>query len=110
VDRRVFNVDKDLTTQGGSGVDVMKNIPGLSVDVDGNVQMRGSNPQLLIDGRPTSMTLDQIPAEEIERVELITNPSVAFDANTTGGILNVVLKKNTKPGYSGQLTGRHRNE
>ncbi len=103
VDRRVFNVDKDLTTQGGSGVDVMKNIPGLSVDVDGNVQMRGSNPQLLIDGRPTSMTLDQIPAEEIERVELITNPSVAFDANTTGGILNVVLKKNTKPGYSGQL-------
>lgn len=59
VDRRVFNVDKDLTTQGGSGVDVMKNIPGLSVDVDGNVQMRGSNPQLLIDGRPTSMTLDE---------------------------------------------------
>ncbi|MBK6368781.1 MAG: outer membrane beta-barrel protein [Flavobacteriales bacterium] len=103
VDRRVFNVDKDLTTQGGTGVDVMKNIPGLSVDVDGNVQMRGSNPQLLIDGRPTSMTLEQIPAEEIERVELITNPSVAFDANTAGGILNVVLKKNTKPGYSGQL-------
>ncbi len=100
VDRRVFNVDKDLTTQGGSAVDVMKNIPGLSVDIDGNVQMRGSNPQILIDGRPTTMTLEMIPAEEIERVELITNPSVAFDANTTGGILNVVLKKNTKPGYT----------
>ena len=103
VDRRVFNGDKDLTTQGGTAVDVMKNIPGLSVDLDGNVQMRGSSPQILIDGRPTSMTLEMIPAEEIERVELITNPSVAFDANTTGGILNVVLKKNTKPGYNGQV-------
>lgn len=103
VDRRVYNVDKDLTTQGASAVDVMKNIPGLSVDVDGNVQMRGSSPQILIDGRPTSMTLEMIPADDIERVELITNPSAAFDASTTGGILNVVLKKSTKPGYSGQL-------
>ncbi|HQV75857.1 MAG: outer membrane beta-barrel protein [Flavobacteriales bacterium] len=103
VDRRVFNVDKDLSTQGGSAVDVMKNIPGLSVDIDGNVQMRGSNPQILIDGRPTSMVLDQIPAGDIERIELITNPSVAFDASSTGGILNVILKKNTKPGYNGQL-------
>jgi hypothetical protein len=81
----------------------MKNIPGLSVDLDGNVEMRGSNPQVLIDGRPTTITLDQLPAEEIERVEVITNPSVAFDASTTGGIINVVLKKNTRPGYSGQL-------
>lgn len=103
VDRRVFNVEKDLSVLGGSGVDVMKNIPGLSVDVEGNVEMRGSSPLILIDGRPTSMTLDQIPAEDIERVEVITNPSVAFDANTTGGIINVVLKKSTKPGYSGQL-------
>ncbi|MBK9176164.1 MAG: outer membrane beta-barrel protein [Flavobacteriales bacterium] len=105
VDRRVFNVDKDLSTQGGSGVDVMKNVPGLSVDLDGNVEMRGARPQMLIDGRPTAMTLEQIPAEDIERVEVITNPSVAFDANATGGIINVVLKKNTKPGYSGQLQG-----
>jgi outer membrane receptor for ferrienterochelin and colicin len=103
VDRRVFNVEKDLSTQGGSGVDVMKNVPGLSVDLDGNVELRGSRPQLLIDGRPSAMTLEQLPAEDIERVEVITNPSVAFDANATGGIINVVLKKNTKPGYSGQL-------
>ncbi|MCB0763205.1 MAG: outer membrane beta-barrel protein [Flavobacteriales bacterium] len=102
VDRRVFNVEKDLSTQGGNGVDVMKNVPGLSVDVDGNVEMRGSRPQILVDGRPSAMTLDQIPAEEIERVEVITNPSVAFDASTTGGIINVVLKKNTRPGYGGQ--------
>ena len=103
VDRRVFNVDKDLSTQGGSGVDVMKNVPGLSVDLDGNVEMRGARPQILVDGRPSSLTLEQIPAEDIERVEVITNPSVAFDANTTGGIINVVLKKNTKPGYNGQV-------
>jgi outer membrane receptor for ferrienterochelin and colicin len=105
VDRRVFNVEKDLSTQGGSGVDVMKNVPGLSVDLDGNVEMRGARPQLLVDGRPSSLTLEQIPAEDIERVEVITNPSVAFDANSTGGIINVVLKKNTRPGYSGQLQG-----
>lgn len=105
VDRRVFNVERDLTTRGGSGVDVMKNIPGLSVDVEGNVQMRGSSPQILIDGRPSAITLDQIPSEDIERIEVITNPSVVFDASTTGGIINVILKKNTKPGYFGQLQG-----
>ena len=103
VDRRVFNVEKDLSTQGGTGVDVMKNIPGLSVDVEGNVEMRGSRPLVLVDGRPTTMELDQIPSEDIERIEVITNPSVIFDANTTGGIINVVLKKNTKPGYFGQV-------
>jgi len=103
VDRRVFTVDKDLSTQGGTGVDVMKNVPGLSVDLDGNVQMRGASPQILVNGRPTSMTLEQIPAEDIEKIEVITNPSVAFDANSTGGIINVVLKKSTKPGYSGQV-------
>lgn len=103
VDRRVFNVDKDLAARGGSGVDVMKNVPGLSVDLEGNVEMRGARPQVLVDGRPSSLTLEQIPAEEIERVEVITNPSVIFDANSTGGIINVVLKKSTKPGYSGQL-------
>ncbi|MFN3875063.1 MAG: outer membrane beta-barrel protein, partial [Flavobacteriales bacterium] len=105
VDRRVFTVDKDLAARGGTGADVMKNVPGLSVDLDGNVQMRGAAPQLLVNGRPTSMSLEQIPAEEIERVEVITNPSVAFDANATGGIINVVLKKTEKPGYSGQLQG-----
>ncbi|MEX1132763.1 MAG: outer membrane beta-barrel protein [Flavobacteriales bacterium] len=105
VDRRVFNVERDLTTRGGSGVDVMKNIPGLSVDVEGNVQMRGGSPQILIDGRPSAITLDQIPSEDIERIEVITNPSVVFDASSTGGIINVILKKNTKPGYFGQLQG-----
>jgi hypothetical protein len=105
VDRRVYNVDKDISVVGGDGTDVMKNIPGLSVDVDGNVEMRGKSPQVLVDGRPTTMTLDQIPASDIERVEVITNPSVLFDASATGGIVNVVMKKSIRPGYSGQLQG-----
>ena len=105
VDRRVYKVEKDISSKGGSAEDVMRNIPGLSVDVDGNVTMRNAAPQILIDGRPTTMTLDQIRSEEIDRVEVITNPSVAFDANTTGGLINVVLKKNEKPGYSGSIQG-----
>lgn len=105
VDRRVFNVERDLSTRGGTGVDVMKNVPGLNVDVEGNVELRGSSPQILVDGRPSALTLEQIPAEDIERVEVITNPSVVFDASATGGIINVVLKKNTKPGYFGQVQG-----
>lgn len=103
VDRRVYNVDKDIAARGGNATDVMKNVPGLSVDVEGNVTMRSSTPQILVDGRPSLLQLEQIPAEEIDRVEVITNPGVAFDANTTGGIVNVVLKKTTKPGYTGQL-------
>jgi iron complex outermembrane receptor protein len=103
VDRRVYNVEKDISVAGGDATDVMKNIPGLSVDADGNVEMRGKSPKVFIDGRPTTMSLDQIPAGDIERVEVITNPGVTFDASSTGGIVNVVLKKNTKPGYSGQI-------
>ncbi len=104
VDRRVYNVEKDISVAGGDATDVMKNIPGLSVDADGKVQMRGKRPTVFVDGRPTTMTLDQIPASDIERVEVITNPSVIFDASSTGGIVNVVLKKDTRPGYSGQLS------
>jgi hypothetical protein len=103
VDRRVYNVDKDLNVRGGNGLDVMKNVPGLSVDADDNVQLRNGSPQIMVDGRPTVLTLEQIPADEIERVEVITNPGVSFDASSSGGIINVVLKKSTRPGYNGQL-------
>jgi outer membrane receptor protein involved in Fe transport len=102
VDRRVYNVEKDISVAGGDATDVMKNIPGLSVDAEGNVEMRGKSPKVFVDGRPTTMTLDQIPASDIERVEVITNPSVIFDASSTGGIINVVLKKSTAPGYNGR--------
>ncbi|MDF2447559.1 MAG: hypothetical protein K0R26_63 [Bacteroidota bacterium] len=103
IDKRTYNVDKDLSVKGGTGVDVMKNIPGLTVDADGNVQLRNQSPMIFVDGRPTTLTLQQIPADQIERVEIITNPSVKYDASATGGILNVVMKRNNKPGYNGMV-------
>jgi outer membrane receptor protein involved in Fe transport len=82
----------------------MKNVPSLSVDIDGNVTMRNAAPQIFVDGRPTTMTLDQIPADAIATVELITNPSAKFDASGGGaGILNIVMKKNRKAGYNGNV-------
>ncbi len=104
IDRKVFNVDKSLTSVGGTAIDVMKNVPSVNVDIDGNVTLRNAAPQIFVDGRPTTLTLDQIPADEIESVEIITNPSAKFDASGGGsGILNIVLKKNRKPGYNGNL-------
>ncbi len=101
IDRKVFNVARSLTATGGTAVDVMKNIPSVSVDIDGNVELRNSTPQIFVDGRPTILTLDQIPADHIEKVELITNPSAKFDASTSGGIINVVLKKEKRFGLNG---------
>lgn len=104
IDRKIFNVDRALTATGGTAIDVMKNIPSVSVDVEGNVQLRSSTPQIFVDGRPTILTLDQIPADNIERVELITNPSARFDAASTGGIINVILKRNKRVGLNGVAT------
>lgn len=104
VDRKVFNVDRNLTSAGQTATEVMKTIPSISVDIDGNVTMRNSTPQLFVDGRPTTLTLDQIPADLIDKVELITNPSAKFDASGgNAGILNIVLKKNKKTGYNGGI-------
>lgn len=106
IDRKVFNVDKSLTSVGGTAVDVMKNVPSVNVDIDGNVTLRNATPQIFVDGRPTTLTLDEIPADEIESIEIITNPSAKFDASGGGaGILNIVMKKNRKPGYNGNLRG-----
>lgn len=104
VDRKVYNVAKSLTSTGGTAIDVMKNIPSVKVDIDGNVQLRNSSPQIFVDGRPTILTLDQIPADNIEKVELITNPSAKYDAASSGGIINVVLKKNKRIGLNGIAT------
>ncbi|WP_170971002.1 outer membrane beta-barrel protein [Ilyomonas limi] len=101
IDRKIFDVEKNITSKGGTAVDVMKNIPSLTVDVEGNVQMRNSSPQILIDGRPTILTLDQIPADDIERIELLTNPSAKYDASSAGGIINIVLKQNKRKGFNG---------
>jgi outer membrane receptor protein involved in Fe transport len=104
IDRRVFNVEKSLTATGGTAIDVMRNIPSITVDVEGNVQLRNASPQIFVDGRPTILTLDQIPADNIEKVELITNPSAKFDASSNAGIINVVLKKNKKVGINGNAS------
>lgn len=104
IDRKVFNVEQNLVSAGGSAVDVMRNVPSVSVDIDGNISVRNSSPQIFVDGRPTTMTLEQIPADAIESVEIITNPSAKFDASGgTAGILNIILKKNKRVGYSGNV-------
>ncbi|MBK5270080.1 MAG: outer membrane beta-barrel protein, partial [Bacteroidia bacterium] len=104
IDRKVFNVDKNIVSAGGTAVDVMRNVPSLNVDIDGNVSLRNNTPQIFVDGRPTTMELDQIPSDAIESVEIITNPSAKFDASGgTAGILNIVLKKNKKVGYNGSV-------
>ncbi len=105
IDKRIYNVDNDISVKGGTAVDVMKNVPGVTVDADGNAQLRNQSPMIFIDGRPSNLTLQQIPADQIDRIEVITNPSVKFDASSTGGILNIVMKKNLKPGYNGMLMG-----
>jgi len=105
IDRKVFNVDKDLSAKGGTGLDAVRNIPSVSVDADGNVTLRNTNVMIFVDGRPTTLTLQQIPSDQIDRIEIISNPSVKYDASATGGILNVIMKKNTKPGYNGMIMG-----
>jgi outer membrane receptor protein involved in Fe transport len=104
VDRKVFNVDKNLVSAGQTATEVMKQIPSVNVDIDGNVTLRNAAPTLFVDGRPTTLTMDQIPADIIDRVELITNPGAKYDASSGGGgILNIVLKKNIKRGYNGGI-------
>jgi len=105
IDRKVYNVDKDISARGGTGLDAVKNIPSVTVDADGNVSLRNNSVAVYVDGKPTTLTLQQIPSDQIERVEIITNPSVKFDASTTGGILNVILKRSSKPGYNGVIMG-----
>lgn len=104
IDRKIFNVEQNIVSAGGSAIDVLKNVPTVSVDIDGNVSLRNSAPQIFVDGRPTNMTLEQIPADAIESIEVITNPSAKFDASGgTAGILNIVLKKAKRVGYSGNV-------
>ncbi len=112
LDRRVINVGQELTAIGGTGLDIMENIPSVAVDFDGNVSLRGSTGvTILIDGRPSTLTglsgseaLEQIPAEMIERVEVITNPSARYNPEGTSGIINVVLKEQRQAGYNGMVS------
>ncbi len=102
-DKRIYDVDKNPMNSGGTAEDVLRNIPSLQVDTDGNVQLRNAAPQIFVDGRPTTLTIDQIPADAIQRVELITNPSAKYDASGGGGIVNIVMKHNRSGGYNGSV-------
>lgn len=104
LDKKVYKVDKDNVAAGGTAEDALKNVPTLNVDIDGNLTMRNAAPQIFVDGRPTNMTLDQIPADAIDNVEVITNPSAKYDASGGGsGIVNIVLKKERRIGYNGSV-------
>ena len=104
LDKKVYRLDKDGVAAGGTAEDALKNIPSLNVDLDGNLTLRNSAPQLFVDGRPTPLTIDQIPADAIETVEVITNPSAKYDASGGGaGIVNIVLKKERRIGYNGSV-------
>lgn len=103
IDKRVFNVEKNLSSIGGTATDVLKQVPSVNVDIDGNVTVRNGTPTIFIDGRPSTLTLDQIPADAIQNIEVITNPSAKYDAEGMSGILNIVLKKNKKAGINGVI-------
>ncbi len=107
LDKKVFNVGNDLMVKGGTVSDVLSNIPSVSVDVEGNISLRGNeNVKILIDGKPSNAiniteALRIIPADAIDKVEVITNPSARYDAEGGGGILNIVLKKGKNQGLNG---------
>nr|WP_309758693.1 TonB-dependent receptor [Flavobacterium sp.] len=109
LDKKVYNVGSDLMVKGGTVSDVLDNIPSVSVDVEGNVSLRGNeNVRVLIDGRPSNAiniaeALRLIPADAIEKVEVITNPSARYDAEGGGGLLNIILKKGKNQGLNGTI-------
>jgi len=106
IDKKVINVDKQLTAESGNAVDILENVPSVQVDVEGNVSLRGSTGfTVLIDGKPTildpSDALRQIPSSSIQNIEIITNPSVKYEPDGATGIINIITKKNRLDGLSG---------
>lgn len=109
-DKKVYNISDDISARGGSVVDALSNVPSVEVDQDGKLSMRGSgNVTVLIDGRPSTLTRDGgnflsgIPANMVEKVEIVTNPSAKYDPDGTTGIINIVLKKNKLRGINGNF-------
>ena len=114
LDKKTYDPSQDIVSKGGSLQDVLTNVPSVTVDTDGTVSMRGSsNVKFLINGKPSSLlgiddganALQSIPADQIEKIEVITNPSSKFEASGTSGILNIILKKSKKVGFNGSVVG-----
>lgn len=111
LDKRIYNVGKDLTVRGGSVADVLDNVPSVTVDLEGNVALRGNdNVRILINGKPSGLVgisgpqgLQQLPAESIEKVEVVTSPSARYGAEGTAGILNIILRKQELLGFNGNF-------
>ena len=111
LDKRIFNVGKDLANAGGTANDILMNLPSIAVDPEGNVRLRGSaNVRILIDGKPSGLVsfkgssgLRQLPANMIERVEVITNPSARYEAEGMAGVINIILKKENNQGFNGSF-------
>ncbi|MGB5419699.1 TonB-dependent receptor domain-containing protein [Algibacter sp.] len=112
LDKKVYNVGKDLTVSGGNVSDVLDNVPSVSVDAEGNVALRGNdNVRILINGKPSGLVglnsteaLKQLPADAIEKVEVITSPSARYEAEGTAGILNIILRRSKLQGLNGSVT------
>ena len=114
LDKKTYDPSQDIVSKGGSLQDVLSNVPSVEVDTDGTVSMRGSsNVRFLINGKPSALlgisegsnALQSIPADQIEKIEVITNPSSKFEASGTAGILNIILKKSKKVGFNGSVIG-----
>ncbi|MCB0402389.1 MAG: TonB-dependent receptor [Flavobacteriales bacterium] len=111
LDKKVYNVEKDATNQGADATEVLDNVPSVSVDVDGNVSLRGSeNVRILINGKPSGLSgmstanaLKQLQGNQIEKIEVITNPSARYDAEGEVGIINIVLKRDKREGVNGTV-------
>lgn len=112
IDKKIYSVEDDISVKGGSVNDVLNNIPSIEIDQDGNISLRGdANVTILIDGRPSALVsgdgqnmLDALPANSIERIEVVTNPSARYDPDGTSGIINIVLKKNKLKGFNGLVS------
>ncbi|OEK08602.1 TonB-dependent receptor [Flavivirga aquatica] len=112
LDKKIYNVGKDLTVSGGNVSDVLDNVPSVSVDAEGNVALRGNdNVRILINGKPSGLVglnstdaLRQLPADAIEKVEVITSPSARYESEGTAGILNIILRRSKLQGLNGSIT------